>query len=158
MDDSDILSFGHTGKISFKAALRSVRAHRPNFVTPIALDSSSQSSDYNDSDESSHCRDRSRKRVHVHQVGGKSGSLASKLIHHQLEPYLISSDSDDSDVDSNTRWFTVCVCVCVYRGASIYQCTRENMESMLAFIYNTLFYTVHLVYRVKKRKCGCIGT
>ncbi len=98
MDDSDILSFGHTGKISFKAALQSVRTSRQKFTSAIP-DSSSQSSDCSDSDGSNRY---GRKRVH--QVGGKSGSLASKLIHNQLEPYVISSsNSDDSDVDTKTR-------------------------------------------------------
>ncbi len=96
--DDDILSFGNNRKISFKAALRSVQSNRPKIrAAVIVKDSSSDSSDSDDEDESR----RGRKRIQ-HRVGGKVGSLASQLIHNQLEPCVIS-DSDDSDLESGSK-------------------------------------------------------
>lgn len=89
MDDSDILNFGHTRKISFKEALRDVKASRPNFTVSSPPESSSISSDFSDEDEGRYGRNR--------KLGGRAGSLASRLMHNRLEPAVISSDSEDED-------------------------------------------------------------
>ncbi len=100
MDDSDILSFGNSRKISFKAALRSVQSNRPKIKASTIVENSSSDSNNSDDDDESR---RNRKRIQ-HKVGGKVGSLASRLIHNQLEPCVISSDSDDSDLESGSKW------------------------------------------------------
>lgn len=90
MDDSDILSFGHTSRtISFKAALRNIQSNRPKITSTTPADSSSQSSDGSEGEEKRRGRKRGLK------MGGRESSLASQLIHNQLEPCVVSSDSDE---------------------------------------------------------------
>ena len=119
--DDDILTFGRTGKASYKAVRKAIK-NKPrttiNTVTRLTSTSSSHNSDssgssssYSDDDDEDNGESRRHKRKRKHksvmQMGGRAGSLASSLIHNKapaLEPCVIDSESEDSDSSLSERY------------------------------------------------------
>ena len=92
MDDSDILNFGQSQRVSFKDALRGAQPSRSKPSTVVSPPDSSLSSEFSDDEEGGR---HGRKRKHL--LGGREGSLASRLIHNQIDPCVISSDSEEDE-------------------------------------------------------------